>query len=114
MLEALFHQHFIVRRQHKKTSIHLMSIKQQEHKSLTEYIKRFNEESLKITDLQDGVTYTALISRLYPDKFRWSLMENEVTIFTKVVSQTQKFIQASDICKPVIEKSKKRKEEISY
>ncbi|XP_048502761.1 uncharacterized protein LOC125498575 [Beta vulgaris subsp. vulgaris] len=114
VLEALFHQHFIAGRRHKKTSIHLMLIKQQEHESLADYIKRFNEESLKISDLQDGVAFTALMSRLWPGKFRWSLAENEVTTFTEAMIRAQKFIQASDICKPVGEKCKKKKEELPY
>ncbi|XP_010694022.1 uncharacterized protein LOC104906890 [Beta vulgaris subsp. vulgaris] len=114
VLKALFHQHFIAGRRHKKTSIHLMSIKQQEHESLADSIKRFNEESLKISDLQDGVAFTALMSGLWPRKFRWSLAENAVTTFTEALSRTQKFIQASDICKPVGEKSKKKKEELPY
>ena len=67
----------------KKTSVHLMSIKQQEHESLVDYIKRFNEESSKISDLQDGVAFTTLMSGLWPGKFRWSLAENEVTTFTE-------------------------------
>ena len=62
MLEALFHQHFIAGCQHKMISIDLMSIKQQEKESLADYIKRFNEDSLKISDLQDRVTFTALMS----------------------------------------------------
>ncbi|XP_057248918.1 uncharacterized protein LOC130590483 [Beta vulgaris subsp. vulgaris] len=114
VLEALFHQHFIAGRRHKKTSIHLMSIKQQEHESLADYIRRFNEESLKISDLQVGVPFTALMSGLWPGKFRWSLAENEVTTFTEAMSRAQKFIQASDICKPVGEKAKKKKEELPY
>lgn len=111
VLEGRFHQHFIVGRRHKKTSIHLMSIKQQEHESLADYIKRFNEESLKISDHQDGVAFTALMSGLWPGMFRWSLAENEVTTFMEAMSRAQKFIQASDICKHVEEKSKKRKKE---
>ena len=92
MLEALFHQHFIAWRWHKKTSIHLISIKQQEHESLADYIKRFNEESLKISDLQNEVAFTALILGLWPGKFKWSLAENEITTITEAMSHAQKFI----------------------
>lgn len=114
VLEALFHQDFIVGRRHKKTSIHLMSIKQQEHESLANYIKKFDEESLKIFDHQDGVAFTTLMSGLWLGKFRWSLAENEVTTFTEAMSRAQIFIQYSDICKPVVEKSTKRKEKVPY
>lgn len=61
VLEALFHQYFIAGHRHKKTSIHLMLIKQQEHESLVDYIKRLNEGSLKISDLEDGLAFTTLI-----------------------------------------------------
>ncbi|XP_048493717.1 uncharacterized protein LOC125494168 [Beta vulgaris subsp. vulgaris] len=88
-----------------------MSVKQQEHESLADYIKRFSEESLKISNLQDGVAFTALMLGLWPKNFRCSLVENEVT---KVMSRTRKFIQASDIYKPVPKKLKKRNEEVPY
>lgn len=67
-----------------------MSSKQQEHESLVNYIKRFNKESLKISDLQDGVAFTSLMSGLWLEKFIWSLAENEETAFIEAMPQAQK------------------------
>ena len=61
-LETAFKQNFIVGRRHCKTSIHLLSIRQRRDKNLADYIKSFNEESLKVSDLQDSVAFTALMS----------------------------------------------------
>ena len=85
-----------------------MSVRQESNESLSDYIKRFNEESLRVSDIQDRVTFTALMSGLLPGKFCWSLVENEVTMITEAMIRAQKFIQASDICKP-INNSRKRK-----
>ena len=65
-LETTFKQNFIAGRRHRKTSIHLMSIRQRREEDLADYIKRFNEKSLKVFDLQDSVTFTVLMSGLYP------------------------------------------------
>lgn len=111
VLEALFLQHFIAGRRHKKTSIHLMSVRQENNESLNDYIWRFNKESLRVSDLQDGVAFTALMSRLLPGKLCWSLAENEVTTFTEAMTRAQKFIQASDICRSSNDNSRKRKED---
>ena len=86
-----------------------MSVRQENNESLSDYIKRFNDESLMVSDLQDGLAFTALISGLLPGMFRWSLAENEVTMFTEAMTQAQNFIQASDICKPSNDYSRKRK-----
>ncbi|XP_057251755.1 uncharacterized protein LOC130591836 [Beta vulgaris subsp. vulgaris] len=97
-LEAAFKQNFIVERRHQKTSIHLMSIRQRREEDLADYIKRFNEESLKDFDLLDSVAFTALMSGLYPSsRFKLKLVESEASSFSETMNLAQKFIQASDI-----------------
>ncbi|XP_048493005.1 uncharacterized protein LOC125493583 [Beta vulgaris subsp. vulgaris] len=77
-----------------------MSIRQRREEDLAEYIKRFNEESLKVSDLQDSVAFTALMSGLYPSSsFKLKLAENEASLFSEAMNLAQKFIQASNICK---------------
>ncbi|XP_010684471.3 uncharacterized protein LOC104899028 [Beta vulgaris subsp. vulgaris] len=112
-LETAFKQNFIAGRRHRKTSIHLMSIRQRREEDLAEYIKRFNAESLKVSDLQDSVAFTALMSGLYPSsRFKLKLAESEASSFSEAMNLAQKFIQASDICKTHEEPSSgKRKHE---
>ncbi|XP_010689511.2 uncharacterized protein LOC104903211 [Beta vulgaris subsp. vulgaris] len=112
-LETAFKQMFIAGRRHRKTSIHLMSIKQRREEDLADYIKRFNVESLKVSDLQDTVAFTALMSGLYPSsRFKLKLAESEASSFSEAMNLAQKFIQASDICKTHEEpSSRKRKHE---
>ncbi|XP_010681931.1 uncharacterized protein LOC104896836 [Beta vulgaris subsp. vulgaris] len=99
-LETAFKQNFIAGRRHRKTSIHLMSIRQRREEDLADYIKRFNEESLKVSDLQNSVAFTALMSGLYPSsRFTLKLAESEASSFSEAMNLAQKFIQASDISK---------------
>ncbi|XP_010667204.1 uncharacterized protein LOC104884279 [Beta vulgaris subsp. vulgaris] len=112
-LEIAFKQNFIAGRRYRKTSIHLMSIRQRREEDLAYYIKRFNEESLKVSDLQDSVAFPTLMSGLYPSsRFKLKLAESETSSFSEARNLAQKFIQASDICKTHEEPiSRKRKHE---
>ncbi|XP_048491473.1 uncharacterized protein LOC125492794 [Beta vulgaris subsp. vulgaris] len=65
-LDMAFKKHFIAGRRHRKTSIHLVSIRQRREEDLGDYIKTYNEESLKVSDLQDSVAFTALMFGFYP------------------------------------------------
>ncbi|XP_010678170.1 uncharacterized protein LOC104893735 [Beta vulgaris subsp. vulgaris] len=90
-----------------------MSIRQQREEDLADYIKRFNEDTLKVSDLQDSVAFTALMSGIYPSsRFKLKLAETEASSFSEAMNLAQKFIQASDICKTHEERiSGKRKHE---
>ncbi|XP_010667183.1 uncharacterized protein LOC104884258 [Beta vulgaris subsp. vulgaris] len=77
-----------------------MSIRQRREEDLANYIQRFNVESLKVSDLQDSVAFTALMSGLYPSsRFKLKLAESEASSFSEAMNLAQKFIQASDIYK---------------
>ena len=88
-----------------------MGGKHKKNKSLVDYIKRFNEESLKVSDLQDAVADAALMPGLQPDRLRWFLAECEVKTFSEAITKAQRFIQATYICRHSDDGSKKRKEE---
>ncbi|XP_010684615.1 uncharacterized protein LOC104899176 [Beta vulgaris subsp. vulgaris] len=111
ILEHLFIHQFVAGKRQRKTSLHLMGVMQDKNEPLADYIKRFNEESLKITDLQDAVAFAALMSGLQPGRLRWSLAENEVKTFSEAMPRAQRFIQATDICRHSDEWGKKRKDE---
>ncbi|XP_057249293.1 uncharacterized protein LOC130590764 [Beta vulgaris subsp. vulgaris] len=110
VLEDMFTHQFVAGKRQKKTSLHLMGVKQEKNESLADYIKRFNEESLKVSDLQDAVAFAALMSGLQPGRLRWTLAESEVKTFSEAMARPD-IIQAADICRHSEEGSKKRKEE---
>ncbi|XP_010694053.1 uncharacterized protein LOC104906922 [Beta vulgaris subsp. vulgaris] len=111
VLEDMSTHQFVAEKRQKKTSLHLMGVKQENNESLADYIKRFKEESLKVSDQQDAVAFVALMSGLQPSRLKWTLAESEVKTFSKAMARAQRFIQAADICRHSEEGSKKRKEE---
>ncbi|XP_010695404.2 uncharacterized protein LOC104908051 [Beta vulgaris subsp. vulgaris] len=110
----MFTHQFVAGKRQKKTSLHLMGVKQEKNESLADYNKRFNEESLKVSDLQDAVAFATLMSGLQPGRLRWTLAESEVKTFSEAMAKAQRFIQEADICRHSEEGSKKRKEEGSH
>ncbi|KAL2923670.1 Phenylalanine--tRNA ligase beta subunit [Bienertia sinuspersici] len=100
VLEALLNQHFVAVRKFRKTSIHLMDCKQGEHESLGEYIKRFNAESLEIPNLEDYVALAALMLGLKPSKFKFDILNAEVTSFSEAMARAKKRISVVDIVNP--------------
>ncbi|XP_010667440.3 uncharacterized protein LOC104884486 [Beta vulgaris subsp. vulgaris] len=112
VLEDMFTNQFVAGKRQNKTNLHLMGVKQEKNESLADYIKRFNEESLKVFDLQDEVAFAALMSGLQPPgRLRWTLAESEVKTFSEAMTKAQRFIQAADICRHSQDGGKKRKEE---
>ncbi|XP_010692858.1 uncharacterized protein LOC104905902 [Beta vulgaris subsp. vulgaris] len=114
VLKDMFTHQFRAGTRQKKTSLHLMGVKQEKNESLADYIKRFNEESLKVSDLQDAVAFAALMSGIQPGRLRWTLAESEVKTFSEAMAKAQRFIQAADICRHSDDGSKKRKDESSH
>ena len=111
ILEQLFIHQFVDGKRQRKISLHLMGVKQEKNETLSDYIKRFNEESLEVTNLQDAVAFAALMSGLQPGQLRWSLAENEVKTFSEAMTRAQRFIQATDICRHSDDGGKKRKDD---
>ncbi|XP_019106125.1 uncharacterized protein LOC104898895 [Beta vulgaris subsp. vulgaris] len=110
-LEHLFIHQFVAGKRQNKTSLHLMGVKQDNNETLADYIKRFNEESLKVTDMQDAVAFAALMSGLQSGRLRWSLAKNEVKTFSEAMTRAKRFIQATDICRHSDDGGKKWKDD---
>ena len=87
VLEDMFTHQFIAGKRQRKTSLHLMGVKQEKNENLADYIKRFNEESLKVSDLQDAVAFATLMSKLQPSQLIWSLAESEVKTFSEAMTK---------------------------
>ena len=63
-LSIAFVSHFIGAKTYRKSSYHLLSIKQSPQESLRSYVQRFNAESLKVVVLDEKFAITAFIAGL--------------------------------------------------
>ncbi|XP_056685480.1 uncharacterized protein [Spinacia oleracea] len=113
VLEALFKSQFIAGQVYKKTNMHLMSVQQQPNESLKEYIKRFNDESLNIPNLQDSVAFTALMTGLKEgSRFRWVLAGEQISTLPQEIVRAHRYIQSAEICNPSVKTDLKRKKDV--
>jgi len=94
----LFSTHFVTGKRERKTSIHIVKIRQAKGEDLKEYMMRFNQEVVLIPGIQDGVAYAAFLNGLHPGRFKFSLIESKVTTLVGVLRRTQDFIQTIEIC----------------
>ena len=98
-LEKVFISQFAAGRRHQRTSVNLMAVRQGETETLRNYIKRFNEEVLKIHNLKDETKFAALLAGLQPDDFKFELVKSGVSNLEEAMEKAQMHIQATDICK---------------
>ena len=63
-LSIAFVPHFIGARTYRKSSYHLLTIKQGPQENLRSYVQRFNSESLRVDILEEKLAITAFIPRL--------------------------------------------------
>ncbi|XP_021866532.2 uncharacterized protein [Spinacia oleracea] len=97
-LEKVFISPFGAGRRHQKTSVNLMAVRQGETETIRNYIKRFNEEVLKIHNLKDETKFAALLTGLQPDDFKFELIKSGVSNLEEAMEKAQRNIQATDIC----------------
>jgi len=64
---------------------------------LKESILRFNCKAILIFDLQDGITYTSFLNRLFLARFNFSLVERKMITLVEAWRGAQDFIQATEI-----------------
>ena len=108
-LSAQFTAHFIEGHRYKKSTTCLMSIKQQEDKTLRSYISRFNKKALSIDEVDDKILVAAFKNRLRKGKFWFSLYKNDPKTMSKVLYRATKYMNAEDILLAREEKPKKTK-----
>ena len=108
-LSAQFTTHFIGGHRYKKSTACLMSIKQQEDKTLRSYISRFNKEALSIDEADNKILVAAFTNGLRKDKFLFSLYKNDLKTMSEVLYRATKYMNAEDALSTREEKPKKRK-----
>ena len=74
----------------------MMSIKQQEDKTLRSYIVRFNKEALSIDEVNDKILMVAFTNGLRKCKFLFSLYKNDPKTMLDVLYKVTKYLNAED------------------
>ena len=89
-LSIAFVSHFIGARTCRKSSYHLLTIKQNSQESLRSYVQRFNAESLKVDILDKKFAITAFITRLGVQlkDLLFSILKNPQASMAEVLAKT--------------------------
>ena len=107
-LSAQFASHFIGGHRYKRSTTCLMSIKQQEDKTLRSYITRFKKEALLIDEADDKILVVAFTNGLWKGKFLFSLYKNNPKTMSKVLYRATKYMNAENALLAREEKPRKR------
>ena len=106
-LSKLFVNNFIGGQRYKHSSSSLLTIEQEENKSLLSFITRFNKEALTVDEMDDKLLLAAFHNRVNFDLFIHKLYEQEPQTMVELVHSTQNFMNAEDA---IIAKKRKRAE----
>ncbi|XP_010674596.1 uncharacterized protein LOC104890717 [Beta vulgaris subsp. vulgaris] len=98
-LVVLFTHHFMAHRQEKKSSLHLERIQQCPNESLRSYVKRFNNETLQISDLPDRVIFDNFFRGLDEDSpFKFQMARQRVASLNELMNEAERWIHAEEVC----------------
>ena len=97
-LSIAFVSHFIGARTYRKSSYHLLTIKQNSQESLRSYVQRFNAESLKVDIPYEKFAITAFIAGqgLQLKDLMFSISKNPQASMAKVLTKTEKYINGEE------------------
>ena len=97
-LSIAFVSHFIKARTYRKSSYHLLTIKQSSQESLRSYVQRFNAESLKVDILYEKFAITAFIARLgvQSKDLMFSISKNPEASMAEVLAKIEKYINGEE------------------
>ena len=82
-LSGHFVTHLIEGKRHRRSSMAILSITQQEEEILRSYVTRFNKKALLIDEVYNKVLVTAFIWRLWLGEFLFSLYKNDLKTMAK-------------------------------
>ena len=111
-LSIAFVSHFIGARTYRKSSYHLLSIKQSPQESLRTYVQRFNAESLKVDVLNEKFAITAFIVGLgvQSKDLMFSILKNPQESMAEVLAKEEKYINGEEALISKKESSSNHKE----
>ena len=92
-----FYKQFASRREFKKNSNHLLTIKMNHWESLKHYVSYFQSQMAFVYNCNDDVAATAFVSGLQvTHSFYKHLVKYKVTKMMDILSRIQKYIQIED------------------
>ncbi|XP_056694879.1 uncharacterized protein [Spinacia oleracea] len=92
-----FVRRFISKVERKKTSGDLMSISQRPKEPLREYLTRFNNESITITDLQQEIAVLALLRGMQECEFKRYLGRKSFTSLGEALRKANEYIRSDEL-----------------
>ena len=97
-LSIAFVSHFIGARTYRKTSYHLLAIKQGSQEYLRSYVQRFNAESLKVDIPDEKFTITVFIASLgvQSKDLMFSISKNPQASRAEVLTKSKKYITGEE------------------
>ena len=97
-LSIAFVSHFIGARTYRKSSYHLLTIKQNLQESLRSYVQRFNAESLKVDVPDEKFAITAFIAELgvQSKDLMFSISKNPQVSMVEVLAKAEKYINGEE------------------
>jgi len=106
-LSKLFVNNFIGGQRYKHSSSSLLTIEQEENKSLLSFITRFNKEALTVDEMDDKLLLAAFHNGVNFNLFIHKLYEQEPQTMVELVHSAQNFMNAEDA---IIAKKRKKAE----
>ena len=94
-LSIAFVSHFIGARTYRKSSYHLLSIKQNPQESLRSYVQRFNAESLKVDVPDEKSAFIAGLGVQSKD-LMFSISKNPQASMVEVLAKVEKYINGEE------------------
>lgn len=91
-----FAEHFIGCRQAKNKPDYLKSIRQREGEELGEFLRRFNEEALKVEKLEESQVVKYLWDGLLPNDFAYVTTKQRPKTLSEFMQRAQEHIQAEE------------------
>ena len=97
-LSIAFVSHFIGAKTYRKSSYHLLTIKQSSQESLRSYVQRFNAESLKVDIPYEKFAITAFIVGLgvQSKDLMFSISKNPQESMAEVLTKAEKYINGEE------------------
>ena len=97
-LSVAFVSHFIGAKTYRKSSYHLLTIKQSLQESLGSYVQRFNAESLNVDVLDEKFAITAFIAGIgvQSKDLMFSISKNPQANMDEVLAKAEKYINGEE------------------
>ena len=95
-LSNAFLRHFIGGQRPKRTTNHLLTIRQGEKETLRSNVKRFTRETLEVDEADDKVQLTTFKARLRSKDLVASLAKNSPKTMVEMLLKAQKYMNAED------------------